>query len=279
MRQPVAPGPGGPRGEHAGPVRACWKRPPCGAAILWLLAGLTCAAVSRAEPPSTPSSAIVSSGFVFEHAPFASAHASTIVETREGLLAAWFGGSDEGQPDVSIWSARHDGARWLPPVLVADGRQPDGGSIPLLEPGPVPAVPRTAAPLLQSGPEPARVVGSRPHVDRPGTHVVGRCATPRRNPRPDPREARRAPGRRARSGVEQRARGLGGPHGARDARGAGRPLGLDQERAAQRPEGVRGDPADDPGALAARGCRSCAAAASVSSPRPGRRMPAELGAR
>ncbi len=81
-----------------------------------------------------PSSAIVSSGFVFEQVPFASAHASTIVETREGLLAAWFGGSDEGQPDVSIWSARHDGARWLPPVLVADGRQPGGRRFPCWNP-------------------------------------------------------------------------------------------------------------------------------------------------
>ena len=124
MRQPVAPG----------PVRAWRGRPPRAAAILLLLARLTCAAVSSAEPPSTPSSAIVSSDFVFERASFASAHASTLVETREGLLAAWFGGSDEGQPDVSIWSARHDGARWLPPVLVADGRQPGGGRFPCWNP-------------------------------------------------------------------------------------------------------------------------------------------------
>src|SRR5262249_2798413 len=32
-----------------------------------------------------------SSEFVFETAPFATAHASTIVETRDGLAAAWFG--------------------------------------------------------------------------------------------------------------------------------------------------------------------------------------------
>ena len=105
-----------------------------------LLAGIVafaCAAPARVEPvapPSTPLTAIVSSGFVFEHAPFESAHASTIVETREGLLAAWFGGSDEGRPDVSIWTARHDGTRWLPPALVADGRQPDGARFPCWNP-------------------------------------------------------------------------------------------------------------------------------------------------
>ena len=78
--------------------------------------------------------AILSSGFVFERAPFPSSHASTIVETRDGLLAAWFGGSDEGNDDVSIWTSRHDGTRWLPPVEVADGRQPDGGRFPCWNP-------------------------------------------------------------------------------------------------------------------------------------------------
>ncbi len=59
---------------------------------------------------------------VFEHAPFPAAHASTIVETEAGLVAAWFAGTREGHGDVGIWVARHAHGRWLHPVKVADGR-------------------------------------------------------------------------------------------------------------------------------------------------------------
>ncbi len=67
-------------------------------------------------------------------APFPSAHASTIVETRDGLLAAWFGGSEEGHPDVGIWVSRHDGAGWSAPVEVANGLQSDGTRHPCWNP-------------------------------------------------------------------------------------------------------------------------------------------------
>ena len=36
---------------------------------------------------------IEKSEFIYEHAPFPSCHASTIAETKSGLIAAWFGGS------------------------------------------------------------------------------------------------------------------------------------------------------------------------------------------
>lgn len=73
------------------------------------------------------SSALAStSEFVFPvgSTSFASSHASTIVELKDGgLLAAWFGGSGEGKPDVAIWSARHTARGWSRPAELA--REPN----------------------------------------------------------------------------------------------------------------------------------------------------------
>jgi len=74
------------------------------------------------------------SEFVFETAPFASAHASTIVETRSGLVTAWFGGTREGAPDVGIWLSRQERGQWTAPVEIATGVQPDGRRHPCWNP-------------------------------------------------------------------------------------------------------------------------------------------------
>jgi predicted neuraminidase len=100
---------------------------PVTAAELLLVAATTLGAADRPG-------AIVSSGFVFDRAPFRSAHASTIVETRDGLVAAWFGGTEEGHPDAGIWASRNDGAGWSPPVEVANGLQSDGRRHPCWNP-------------------------------------------------------------------------------------------------------------------------------------------------
>lgn len=74
-----------------------------------------CAALLRAAPTAE---------FVFTTAPFASCHASTIVELHNGdLLAAWFGGTAEGKPDVAVWSARRTASGWSAPVELA--REPN----------------------------------------------------------------------------------------------------------------------------------------------------------
>jgi predicted neuraminidase len=58
--------------------------------------------------------------FIFTTAPFASCHASTIVELRDGnLMAAWFGGTAESRPDVAIWGSYYSGGQWCAPVELA----------------------------------------------------------------------------------------------------------------------------------------------------------------
>jgi predicted neuraminidase len=76
----------------------------------------------------------ITSEFVFETAPFASAHASTIVETRDGLVVAWFGGTREGAADVGIWLSRRERGVWTPPIEIATGVQPDGTRHPCWNP-------------------------------------------------------------------------------------------------------------------------------------------------
>jgi predicted neuraminidase len=80
-------------------------------------------AIALVAPLEQP---VVKAEFVFEQAPFPSAHASTIAETRDGLVAAWFGGTAEKNPDVGIWLSRFGGSQWSAPVEVASGLQPDG---------------------------------------------------------------------------------------------------------------------------------------------------------
>jgi predicted neuraminidase len=77
---------------------------------------------------------VITSEFIYEQAPVPSCHASTIAETPDGLVAAWFGGTREGNKDVTIWSSRRVADRWTAPVEVADGRQEDGDRFPCWNP-------------------------------------------------------------------------------------------------------------------------------------------------
>jgi predicted neuraminidase len=87
------------------------------------------------QMPGSPA-AILASEFVFEKAPFASSHASTIAETNAGLVAAWFGGTREGAIDVGIWVARRptNASAWTAPTEVATGVQADGQRHPCWNP-------------------------------------------------------------------------------------------------------------------------------------------------
>lgn len=78
--------------------------------------------------------AVVKEEFIFLEAPFAQCHASTIEETKGGLIAAWFGGTREKHWDVGIWVARLEGGKWTSPEEVADGVQHEGGRFPCWNP-------------------------------------------------------------------------------------------------------------------------------------------------
>ncbi len=84
-------------------------------------AGILMAMLVTAAPEKVSDPAVVKSEFIFETAPFPSCHASTLVETPSGLVAAWFGGTAERNPDVCIYVSRQLNGAWTPPVAVADG--------------------------------------------------------------------------------------------------------------------------------------------------------------
>jgi predicted neuraminidase len=90
-----------------------------------------------AEPEQAEGSefpGFVSEDFVFTNAKFPQCHASTICETRRGLVTAWFGGTREGRDDVGIWTSYHDGSGWSSPQQVATGVQHDGLRYPCWNP-------------------------------------------------------------------------------------------------------------------------------------------------
>ncbi|MCE9526717.1 MAG: exo-alpha-sialidase [Planctomycetales bacterium] len=88
--------------------------------IVALAVLLVSAASSVAADPD-----IVSSEFIYEKAPFPQCHASTIAETKEGLVAAWFGGTAEKNKDVGIWISRHSKEGWSEVKEVANGKESD----------------------------------------------------------------------------------------------------------------------------------------------------------
>ena len=72
----------------------------------------------------TASPAIVKDQFLYDHTYFPEAHASTIVELKNGdLVAGYFGGTHERDPDVCIYvNIKKKGSdTWSAPILAADG--------------------------------------------------------------------------------------------------------------------------------------------------------------
>ena len=70
-----------------------------------------------------PEKGVVLSEFIYVDAPFPECHATTIAESKHGIVAAWFGGQHEKNPDVGIWVAHRTAAGWSKPVEVVNGIQ------------------------------------------------------------------------------------------------------------------------------------------------------------
>jgi alpha-L-rhamnosidase len=67
---------------------------------------------------------VVCDEFLYQQADFPQCHSASIVETRKGdLIATYFGGTKERNPDVSIWVSKKlkGSSQWTKPQMVADG--------------------------------------------------------------------------------------------------------------------------------------------------------------
>lgn len=72
---------------------------------------------------------------IFSIAPFASCHASTLVELPGNrIMSAWFGGDHEGANNVSIWMSVLTNKQWSAPVEIASGKQNDSQQLPCWNP-------------------------------------------------------------------------------------------------------------------------------------------------
>ena len=68
---------------------------------------------------------IIKTEFIYQpdDVSFPSCHASTLIENRNGIMAAWFGGTGERNPDVGIWTSQFSNGKWSIPVEVVNGIQ------------------------------------------------------------------------------------------------------------------------------------------------------------
>ncbi len=96
-------------------------------AALSALATLLCLVAPAADPVQLRE-------FIYDTGPSPQIHATTLAQSASGLVAAWFGGTREGHPDVCIWTARQIDGKWTASQETANGLQPDGTRFPTWNP-------------------------------------------------------------------------------------------------------------------------------------------------
>jgi len=92
---------------------------------------------------------------LYQTPPFKQCHASTLVQLSDGtFLAAAFGGTQEGNTDVSIWLSRYEKGKWQAPEKVATGASADGKVYPNWNPVLYKITPETLTLFYKTGPSP-----------------------------------------------------------------------------------------------------------------------------
>jgi predicted neuraminidase len=94
-------------------------------ALTIVLFGLTLNGRAQTDSAIAAQPGYVTSEFIADSPPTATSHASTIVESKDALMCAWFGGTKERARDVVIWLSRNEGKGWSAPVEVANGIHDD----------------------------------------------------------------------------------------------------------------------------------------------------------
>lgn len=93
--------------------------------LLFLFLGVSAGLRAQNESAIRGQPGYVKAEFIADTPPTPMSHASTIVESKDTLMCAWFGGSAEHARDVVIWLSRNDGKGWSTPVELANGIHDD----------------------------------------------------------------------------------------------------------------------------------------------------------
>ncbi|MBN2180940.1 MAG: exo-alpha-sialidase [Sedimentisphaerales bacterium] len=100
--------------------------------------------------------------YSLDERPTRSCHASTIVEAADGtLVAAWFGGTHERNPDVGIWVSRLENGAWTRPKEVANGVMSPQNRYPCWNPVLFRSADDTLILFFKVGPSPGQWWGER----------------------------------------------------------------------------------------------------------------------
>jgi|TARA_B100000085_G_scaffold277805_1_gene298656 predicted neuraminidase len=104
--------------------------------LIFLTAAGMCAAAELPSKAHPGQGGLLSAGYIYplENRATPQCHASTLAETKTGLVAAWFAGTREKHDDVGVRVSRRVDGRWTAPVEVATGAEDEDKDYPCWNP-------------------------------------------------------------------------------------------------------------------------------------------------